>query len=290
MALVKQWVLFLLIFVSMVTPSFADSPVWKVSKGDHHLFVGGTIHLLSKSDYPLPPAFEQAYKQASLLVFETDLEALTDPEFQKYMMNAVTYQNGTSLKEVLSAETYEAMANYLSERGVPMDRLPNFKAGMMSVTMSLVELQRLGMTGTGVDEFYNLKALQDEKGIGELETVETQVDFIANMGEGQEDELIRYTLEDLKNLNELMKDLKHAWRHGDLAKMEKDMMLPLKKDFPDVYHQMLVERNNAWLPQLENMMKDKRVEFVLVGALHLVGEDGVIHQLKKRGYKVEIVK
>ena len=289
MALVKQWVLFLIISVSMVAPGFAASPVWQVSKGDHHLFLGGTIHLLSKSDYPLPKAFEQAYKQASLLVFETDLEALTDPEFQKYMMNAVTYQNGTSLKEVLSAETYNAMESYFSERGVSMDHLPNFKAGMMSVTMSMVELQRLGMTGTGVDEFYNLKALQDEKGIGQLEAVETQVDFIANMGKGQEDELIRFTIEDLKNLNELMKDLKHAWRQGDLAKMEKDMMLPLKTDFPDVYHQMLVVRNNAWLPQLENMMKDKTVEFVLVGALHLVGEDGVIQKLQKRGYKVKIL-
>ena len=50
-----------LIFFLGIAPAFADSPVWRVTKGDHVLFIGGTVHLLTQADYPLPDAFEQAY-------------------------------------------------------------------------------------------------------------------------------------------------------------------------------------------------------------------------------------
>jgi hypothetical protein len=60
----------------------------------------------------------------------------------------------------------------------------------------------------------------------------------------------------------------------------------MQQDFPEVYQTLLVERNEAWMPQLEAMFASKEVEFVLVGALHLAGKDGVLAKLGARGYRI----
>ena len=81
--------------------------------------------------------------------------------------------------------------------------------------------------------------------------------------------------------------LKAAWRKGDNRELIKVALAPWLADFPELYQSLLVKRNTAWLPQLEAMLASPEVEYVLVGALHLVGKDGVINMLESRGYQVE---
>ncbi len=267
----------------------AGSPVWKVSKGNKHLFIGGTIHVLSQADYPLPLSFEKAYSQSSQVVFETDIRKLKSPEFQKTLMQRVIYSDGRTLQQVLNAETYRALEEFFSSRGVPMANLVKFKPGMISITVTMMELQRLGLVGAGVDEFYNLRAINDQKEMGQLETAKEQLELIATMGDGRENELINYTLRDVKELPLLMKSLKELWRRGDMEKLEKLILEPFRQDFPKVYYNFLVHRNNGWMPQIEAMLETEDTEFVLVGTLHLVGEDGVIERLVSKGYEVEML-
>ncbi len=276
----------LLLFVFAVSAQ-ADSPVWKVQKGQHQLFIGGTIHVLEQTDYPLPPPFEKAYSESSKIVFETDMQKLKAPEFQQFMMKEMMYSDGRNLKKVLNRESFQALEEYCASRGIPVDTLLNFKPGMVSILLTVMEMQRLGMVGVGVDEFYSIKAMGDGKKTGQLETVEEQVAFLSSMGEGDEDKMISYTLRDIKILSEQMKAMKTAWRQGDLKELEKIALTPLMDDFPTLYNSMVLERNNAWVPQIEAMLKTKDVEFVLVGALHLLGEDGVLAQLAARGYDVQ---
>ena len=41
------------------------------------------------------------------------------------------------------------------------------------------------------------------------------------------------------------------------------------------------------MPQIEDMLKTSEVEFIMVGAMHLAGEDSVLTQLKAQGYSIE---
>ena len=116
--------------------------------------------------------------------------------------------------------------------------------------------------------------------------METQIAFIANMGAGQVDEMLIYTLADIERLPELMNSMKQAWRRGNLAELKAVGITPFKNEFPDIYQALIVDRNNAWLPKIEAMVKTSEVEFVLVGALHLAGDDGLLSQLVDRGYRV----
>lgn len=283
----RPWLLILL--VSLIPQAvFAQSSVWKVSKGKNQLYIGGTIHALSQSDYPLPREFVEAYSRSKIIVFETDLGKMQDPEFQKEIIREVTYSDGRNLKMDLNESTYRSLEKHLSDRGVPIEHLVNFKPGMVAVTLSAVEIQRLGMTNTGVDLFFHNKALQDRKPIGELETVYEQLKFLSSMGAENADELISHTLRDIKELPEMINIIKDAWRNGDIRKLEDNILGQFKSDSPELYTDLVVKRNNAWIPKIEAMLKTKDEEYILVGALHLVGDDGLLKQLANAGYLVQI--
>ena len=244
------------------------------------------MHILTAEDYPLPNAFEMAYTQSDQVVFETDITKMEDPVFQQYLLGEVSYSDGRSLQQVLHADTYRAVDEFFSARGVPMSSIDNFKPGMVATMITIVELQRLGVDGEGVDTHFNRRAERDEKPRGKLESVEEQVAFLANMGAGEEDLMLSYSLEDINRMPELWRDLTKAWLSGDLSWLEDEIALPMRTDFPSIYDSLLVERNRTWMPQLEAMSKTAQVEFVLVGALHLSGKDGLLEQLTARGYRI----
>jgi uncharacterized protein YbaP (TraB family) len=283
-----QLLLVFLIFVVAI-PAHSASPVWKITKGDKQLFIGGTIHLLTQDDYPLPPSFEEAYSQSVLLVLETDIQKLQGPEFQQTLVRELTYPNGQSLQQVLSKETYQSLEDYCSRRGFPVANIVKFKPGMVSMLLTIIELQRLGLVGTGVDEFYSLKATNDMKGLAHLETISEQLAYISTMGEGREDEMIAYTLQENEVLSEVMQALKEAWRQGDTLMLEKIALTSAMGEFPKIYDSLIAKRNNAWVPQIEAMLETNEVEFVLVGALHLVGDKGVLAQLSARGCNIQML-
>ena len=64
----------------------ADSAVWQVSSGSNTVFIGGTVHLLRPSDYPLPEEYEQAYQTSSEIYLETDLTAMADISVQRQIL------------------------------------------------------------------------------------------------------------------------------------------------------------------------------------------------------------
>lgn len=284
-------ILILLTFLSssICFPAFAGTPVWKAEKNGSHIFIGGTVHLLTPEDYPLPEAFDIAYEQSDKIIFETNSDDMATPEFQMSMMQMLSYPKGQNLKLALSEETYQALNLYCTNNNIPIEALLPFKAGMVSMMLSMTELQQLGFTGKGVDAFYNQKAKQDNKAVAALETVEQQLTFIAEMGKGQEDNLMIYTLQEMEKLPQVMESMMAAWRNGNLNQLDNVASNRLRKDFPSIHHQLIVNRNNAWMPKIEALFDTNLVEFILVGSLHLSGETGLIAQLKTRGYNIEML-
>lgn len=276
----------LLLSLGLVLSSHAESPIWQVSKGNDFLYIGGTVHVLSNSDYPLPPAFEEAYNNSKSIILEADLKRMKSPKVQALVASSMKYSDGSTLEQHLKPETYQALAEYLEPLGIPIVTFEDFKPSLVSMMLTMMELKNLGISGAGVDMFYNSKAEQDEKTIGKLETVEQQISFLAKMGEGDPDEFILYTIRDIKKLSETFATLKQAWRKGDTDKLAEIAITPLK-EFPDIYQMLIVERNKAWVPQIEAMLKTKEVEMILVGALHLAGDDSVLKQLESLGYTIE---
>ncbi len=278
-----------LIFLYLIFPfnSYAETSLWRVSKGNSELFIGGTIHVLSASDYPLPSEFELAYKLAKVVVLETDLLAMAQPAVQARLLQRVRYKNGKTLKDDLKPETYKALVEYAISASISIETLIQFKPPIIMITLLMTELQRLGLANTGVDKYFSDKSLADGKDLGQLESVDEQLILIESMGKGHEDEMILSTIAEMEELSSQMEKLKDAWRQGNTQKMNTVGLSSMKTDFPELYQNFLVDRNNAWLPKIEAMIDTPEIELILVGALHLVSNDGLINKLQLLGYTVE---
>jgi uncharacterized protein YbaP (TraB family) len=261
--------------------------VWKVSNDQHSLYIGGTIHVLTPKDYPLAKEYNLAYQAADKVIFETDMEAVSSPEFGQKMMDQMMYSDGTTINKVLQPDTYKSLAIHLSSRQIPMQAFASHKPSLLAISLTFIELQAMGYTSEGVDMFFANMAKDQEKEQGWLETPDEQLAFMANLGGDDPNTMIEYTLKDIKKMPEMFAKLHSTWLAGDMQGMADVGITPFKADYPDIYQDLLVTRNNNWLPKIISMLNDQPIEFILVGALHLAGPDSVLAKLKAKGYEIE---
>ena len=283
MNLLKKFGLTLLAAATFQTQA---ASVWKVTSGSNTLYIGGTIHLLTAQDYPLPKAYEKAYQAADKVIFETNMETLSNPAFKRQMQAELSYSDGTTIDQVISAETYQSLKIYLNARQIPFTAIQNLKPSALAISLSMIELKHLGFTSEGVDQFYAQKAQQDQKPKGWLEEPEAQVEMLSNLNDQDSNDVINYTLSDIKDMPKTMNDLRESWRKGDMETMADIELTDFRQDYPEVYQSLLVDRNNLWIAQIENMLKNDEVEFIMVGAMHLAGPDSLLAKLKASGYQV----
>lgn len=269
--------------------AWANAFVWKVSKDNRVIYIGGTIHLLAKSDYPLPQEYEIAYRHAKALVFEVDLRKIQTPSFQQHFLMQMRYPYGETLQQHLSQDVYRKLTLQLKKYGVDIRKLQNYRASLMSMNLTLLELKRLGLAGTGVDKYYLEKAIKQHKPILALETPKQHLLFMSSMGEGHENGMILHTLEENTHLAQIMSTMKNFWKQGDIQGFNKVTLIPFETEFPSIYRSIIVKRNQNWLPKIEYMIHTPPTEFILVGTLHLVGKHGLLAQLRKKGYQVQPV-
>ena len=283
----KDLALLLAMSLSLFNGAWADTSVWVITSGNNTVYLGGTVHLLRPTDYPLPEEYEQAYQASSIIYFETDISAMTDFSVQAQMLQQLSYDDGRTLKTVLNTEAYTALSAYTDKLGLPLMMLEKFKPGMVVSTLQLLEFQKMGFTPQGVDNYFNTRAIADAKTLGQLESIEQQIGFLAAMGEGNESEFILLSLRDLEEIEAVMEEMIRAWREGDNDKLAEMFIADMKAEAPELYDSLLLQRNLNWIPQIESMLRDADTEFVLVGAAHLVGDQGLLDLLSRKGFQVK---
>ncbi|WP_018984748.1 TraB/GumN family protein [Salinimonas chungwhensis] len=260
--------------------------VWQISDGQNTLYLGGTLHILSPDDYPLPEAYNTAFEQADILVFETDMATVASPAFAAKVMQKNTYTEDKTIADVLSANTFAMLKDFLAERHLPVEQVIKFKPAMLGVTLTMMEYQRAGLTSKGVDAHFFAKGTQQDKPVDWFESPDEQLAFLSQMADGQEDAFIRYTLEDIKELKSVVGPMKKHWRNGDMEALYDITIEDFKRSYPDVFEDLLVDRNANWLPKIKQLMKTPETEFILVGTLHMPGEKGVLTLLADQGYTI----
>ena len=267
----------------------ADTAVWKVSKGNDFVYVGGTVHLLPESAFPLPAEFEQAYANTDSLVLEAQMPAADDTAAQTALIQAMAYSDGRTLSQVLSPEVYSMVNDYFAPYGVQLQQLDGYKPGFVMLQMLALEMMKAQMTGEGVDSYFDKKAKADGKSLVYLETLDSQIQLLANMGEGYEDAFLKMNLAQFKDFKAYFNAMLVAWRAGDMQQLDELVVKPAQQMDPVLYQSLFVKRNQAWLTQLEAMFGNDSKELVLVGAGHLAGEHSVLALLQQAGYQVQQV-
>jgi uncharacterized protein YbaP (TraB family) len=266
----------------------APNFLWRASgKGAGVVYLVGSVHMLSESYYPLDPVFDQAFKEADLLVEEVDLEELLAPATQLSILMRSRLPDGQTLADVLTPETMTLFKAFTADLGPAADTLFRFKPWMLATVIEGLELQKAGFDpNLGLDKHFHDRARREGKPVRGLETAEYQVSLFDGMPMDQQDRFLAETLRQLATEKANVTTLADAWRFGDAATIEKIVLSDLKSD-PVLYQRLLVDRNRGWLPQVEALFERPGRAFVVVGAAHLVGPDGLLQMLKARGYTVE---
>lgn len=270
--------------------SVKAASVWKVTAGANTVYFGGTVHILKAENLPLPSEYETAYAASDKLVFETDINGLKTMAFQQNLMSKVMLTDGTTLQTRLSSDTYTALKAYLDAKGMPIEPLHMLKPSFVALTITMLEYQMNGFNQEGVDAIYAAKAETDGKQVDWFESVDEQIEFIVNLGGDDDNAMIKYTLEELHTLPIIIDDMLSAWLAGDLDKLNRTLVEDMASSSPKIYQDLLVTRNNNWMPKIMSMLQDAPTEFILVGAGHLAGKDSLFAKLEAQGYKIEKVK
>ena len=277
----------ILLLAWLAASVYADTSLWKVTYEGKTLYLGGTVHILRASDYPLPKAFEEAYQRADTVVFETDMAAVNSPQFALQVQQRLMFGPQKRLRDVLSGKTYEMLKQYAARNGIPMEQFDRMKPQMVAITVANLEFLRIGMDRPGVDLFYFGRARQSGKTVRWFESAEEQIAMLEAMGRDDEDGLVRQSLEVIGEYKSMMESMLSAWREGDAASLQRLGKQYLMHESPEDYRRLIVDRNRRWMVKLKQMLRSRETEFVLVGTLHLLGPEGLIDQLRRRGYRVE---
>ena len=268
--------------------ALAQTSIWKVSKGDHSIFIGGTIHLLRESDYPLPQEFLAAYQLSDELKFETDIQALQEPAASLKLLQMMTLPGTTTLKDKLSKKTWNQLSNYAAQNQLDIKQWMKFEPAFVSMILSVYQMQKLGFQQEqGVEVYFSKQAKQDNKKINYLESIDEQMKFMRSMTEGEANQIIANTLQEINKTPDMLEQMTHAWRTGNMHQLKQLGIDPIKKESKEMYDILLIQRNMNWIPSIEKDFNSKRKVFVLVGCLHLAGQHNVLKLLENKGYTVQ---
>jgi uncharacterized protein YbaP (TraB family) len=141
----------------------------------------------------------------------------------------------------------------------------------------------------GLDLHFSDDAQAAKKPTSGLETGDEQIAFLDGMGASEQVQFLDETLREAAEGSGEVQRLHAAWRAGDAATLWNVMAVEMRDEYPALYKRINVARNDAWVPKLEQRLRDSHDAntMVVVGSLHLLGGDGVVEKLRAKGYKVE---
>jgi uncharacterized protein len=270
--------------------------LWKVSDADNALYLLGSFHLLKPGDYPLSPDVQAALDDAEEVVFELSPEELASPALGLQMAQAAARTDGSTLDSQIGPELADKLsrwardnAAHLRRTGLSPEVLQLFKPWFAGLMVSVVELTKQGLDpALGLDRHFMARAAEAGKATAALETGAEQVAVFAGMHEREQLQMLAEALDQAAAGPAEIERMHRQWREGDAEGLWNGLALQLKRDYPQLYRRINVDRNDAWMPQLVERLEARDGDaLVVVGALHLLGDDGVVEKLRARGYRVE---
>jgi len=265
----------------------AEAPcfLWRASSGERTVYLLGSIHFMKKDAYPLNPIIEGAFERSGVVVFETRIDKLDGAAVG--LLAAGTLDGDRTLAEVVPADLYRAVEKRLDDLGMDIAGFDKMKPWMVALSLTSIELMRAGyLGGEGVDSYFSSRAADAGKTVQGLESIEVQISLFADMTADESGEFLQVTMAELDTTIPLVDEIVAAWRTGDSARIEA-LLADSFDGHDELYDRFLTQRNLRWLPQIEALFEGPVDAMVVVGSLHLVGEQGLIKLLEAQGYKLE---
>ena len=264
--------------------AMADPAFYRINKGNEQHWLLGSIHAGKPSLYPLPDPVERAWQQSRALVMEVDMTHISQEQWQE--MGAITrLVDGKTLKDHLPIDLYRRTLIAAGQNGLNESMLAPLRPWFAAITLTQAALERTGYRGEyGVDQHFAKRANDGGKPIVGLETLLEQLGYLASVGDNQT-LMLESTLDELPDIQQGFDAVMTAWQNGDqatLINLLKEEMAPPKLQ-AWLEQTLLAERNRNWVKKWPGLPNES---FIVVGALHLYGEHGLLALLEQQGWRI----
>jgi uncharacterized protein len=282
---------------NQATAGYVPTGVWRVRGASSTVYLAGTCHVVDDDEIPFPSAYYAAYRDSKELLVETDplsfsgawlmmKAAAGETLFFRKHSSEFYCPKDKSVEDYVAPETARLLREFSPE---------DYEWNRRFTPLGLAFFARKYGTRDGeggVDEVFALLAHRDGKRIRSLDNesapklmgpnLEAALDEVRSKiaSQGADAVLKEYYTEQDKGSEG------KKWRYGDMS-FAAPAMAEFKRREPELYDKMGPERNRQWFPAIQRALAGKRNVMVLVGALHLTGEDGLIEMLRREGFKPE---
>ena len=267
------------------------SCVWRVTNAKAPFYLVGSIHALSKSDYPLPAPYEIALRNSKRFLFEFD--PTKHLEFERKFEAAGKYPPGQDIRSKIDPELLAWLRQNVAtvkpdNRPTKRERARNFDSEFCYKPWWIAQhlVGPVTSLSHGLDNYFVDSATKEKKEIAGLESVNEHVAVMGGLCDRDSEFILRDALDQPRNAEKEFSRMHKAWLKGDTnALWAGDSRL--RKQAPWIAARFVDDRNLKWIPRIEAELKTGKPTAIVAGALHFSGPNSVIKLLEKRGYKIE---
>ena len=281
-----------LLFASVALSAAQTAPathkktlMWKAVNGANVVYLLGSIHIGSKSMYPLPKVIENAFDRSKVLVVEIDITNVDQPAMAAKVMKDGMYTGDDTLWNHVKPETAEKVKKFFTTYGLPEESAGKMKPWLVAAMASVLPFEKAGMDTTlGIDIHFLNKA-KGHKQIVAAETLDFQLKLFESVPENLTDQYLTSSLGEVSNEQVNAHKIEAMWLSGDAETFDKAISGG-SKELMGMERAMRENRNPHMADVAEKYLKGGGPCFFVVGAAHLIGDEGVVAILRRRGYAI----
>lgn len=279
--------------------------MYKVTKegSDNVMYLFGSMHTVNFDDFDLPKYVMDAYKESDYLAVEVDINKyMEDEEKVQQLALDMMYMDGTTIKDHIDEELYNKIINILKDKKLYNQVYESFKLyGIESLITSQMTKDAGLNENDGIDTYLLDLAKKENKEILEVETFDFQMKLLFESPDKYYEISILSSIDEYEESVNELKELYSAWKKGDVEALKKltkgdevteediakyELTQEDMKEIEAYYNAMLKDRNVGMKNKFNEYFNENKKVFYMVGAAHLIGDDGLASLLEKEGYKV----
>jgi len=284
---IKRFKIFILSLYFVCLPVNAEL-FWTYEKDQQTGFLLGSVHFASRDFYPLNKQVMSAYEQSSVLVVEVDEQKTPEAQRQALLKKYGFYPNNETLHDHLKPKTLKLIEGLLNEFNIPLDNVKNYRPALLAITLTAFQAEKLGYhANQGIDTYFLQKA-RYKKNIRQIEDFDFQMALLGKLPE--DDEILQASFQDMSDYKATWGAMMSAWQTGDAKELYKQAIGDPLNDYPKLapfFDVLFFDRHPRMVASAEQCVSNKETCFIVVGAGHMLGEKGIVAELKRRGFVIK---
>lgn len=273
--------------LALAGPALAKPPVWIVRDADSEIVLFGSIHVLPPGLDWRPSALDKALATADDLWFELPIDQASQTETAQIAAAKGVLPPDQSLGAMLSPKGRARLAKACLKYDLNAELVDRLEPWYAEVALASAQFRVEGANANAGVEMTLSASAPPTAARRAFETPAQQIDMFDSAPREAQVASLEESLTELQTDPKAYDHLLAAWMKGDVRRLDREALSPLRRAAPAIYARLVTARNQAWTRTLDARLKGKGRTVVVVGVGHLIGPGGVPARLRALGYSVE---